>query len=79
MAWRLIQENTKDARVVSLSAGEYRRTLARLAERGLGGGVVYDALIAAAAQKLEVDGLVTFNVGDFQRVWPEAGDRILLP
>ena len=42
----------------------------RLARRGLAGGVVYDALIAAAALTAQADCIVTLNPGDFQRVVP---------
>jgi len=46
---------------------------------GLTGGIVYDALIAFAARKAKVDRMLTFNVSNFRRVWPEGGDRIIAP
>ena len=79
LAWRLIRENTAKAEIVPLTADDYRRTIERVAELGLSGGVIYDALIACAAEKLAVDALVTFNVNDIRRVWPEGQDRIVSP
>jgi predicted nucleic acid-binding protein len=47
-----------------------------MADLGLSGGIVYDALIARAAQKVKADRLLTLNPGDFRRVWPN-GERII--
>jgi hypothetical protein len=41
--------------------------------------VLYEALIAKVAQKSRVEKLVTMNVDDFIRVWPEGGDAIVAP
>ena len=77
VARKLIRENlTARGRVVALSARDYDAALGRMADLGLTGGAVYDALIVAAAQKAKVDRFVTFNGADFRRVWPEAGDRL---
>jgi len=79
LAWELIRDTAAQARVVPITAADYQRTMQRVAQRGLAGGIVYDALIATVAARLNVDGLVTFNVRHFQRVWPEGHDRILAP
>lgn len=50
-----------------------------MANLGLSGGSVYDALIARSAQKSQVDRLLTLNVDDFKRVWPEGIEKITLP
>lgn len=65
-----------DAEIVALSTDDYRHVLTRVAELGLAGGVVYDALIARVAETARVDRLITLNQRDFHRVWPEGGDRI---
>lgn len=76
-AWHLVSENVeKAAHLVALSPADYFTTVRRVAELGLAGGVIYDALIARAAEKSAVDRLVTFNKADFLRVWPE-GESIL--
>jgi predicted nucleic acid-binding protein len=59
-AWRLIHENV----------------VKHMADLGLSGGIVYDALIARAAQKSGVERLLTFNADDFTRLWPD-GEAIL--
>lgn len=79
-ALMLIEANIlKLAKVISLSGSDYRNCLNRMARYGIGGGVVYDALIAAAAAKEKVDCLVTTNKADFLRVWPEGNEIIVSP
>lgn len=79
-AWKLIRENLlKDFKVVTLSKTDYRTVLQQLTQQELIGGVVYDALIAQAARKAQVDRLITLNVADFRRVWPEGKERIFSP
>jgi predicted nucleic acid-binding protein len=80
IAWRLIHENVEPtATVVPLTPADYRLTLRRLMELGLSGGVVYDALIARAAQKAKVERLLTLNPDDFGRVWPEGAAVVSAP
>jgi predicted nucleic acid-binding protein len=79
-AWQLICENVvRRARVVALAAADYRATIKQLAGGGLAGGVVYDALIARAAQKAGVDRLLTLDADDFERVWPDGSGKIAAP
>lgn len=79
-AWRLVHENVEGAaRVVSLSAADYRATIKRLSERGVTGGATYDALIVAAAQKAQADRLLTLNAADLERVWPDVKGVITVP
>ncbi len=80
LAWRLIHESIVPlASVVSLSSSDYLGTIKRMSDHGLSGGSVYDALIAKAAQKSEADRILTLNVTDFKRVWPEGTTRIAAP
>ena len=77
---RLIRTSIEPtAAVVALSAEDYRKALDAMSVLGLSGGVVYDALAVRAAQKAAVDKLLTFNVADFRRAWPEGGDRVVQP
>lgn len=79
-ACRLIHENVeRKARIIPLATADYAAVLRDMSERGLSGGVIYDALIARAAQKAGVDRLVTLNIEDFRRVWPDAGQRLITP
>ena len=77
---RLVHSNIEEsARIVPLTVAEYRATIKRMANMGLSGGTVYDALIASAARKLSVERLLTLNANDFHRVWPEGKDIISVP
>jgi len=79
-AWRLIHESIEPhVSIVSLTSSEYIATVRHLSEIGLSGGAVYDALIVKAAQKAGADRIVTFNVNDFKRVWPEGASGIVAP
>jgi predicted nucleic acid-binding protein len=79
-ARRLIHDNIEaSAKIVSLSPSDYRDTVKQMSELGLTGGIIYDALIAKAAQKSKVDYLLTFNFDDFIRVWPEGESLIHVP
>lgn len=72
VAQRLIHNNLQaNARIVALTVADYWSTIQRMAEMGLSGGTVYDALIATVARRLSVDRLLTLNADDFRRVWPE--------
>ncbi len=80
IAARLVRENVSAvARVVTLSAGDYEAVVRDVAEKGLAGGVVYDALIARAAYKAGAERLLTLNPRHFLRVWPEAGRVVASP
>ena len=79
-AARLIREDVEiPAKLISLSPSDYGAVIRRLSDLGLSGGVVYDALIARAAQKAKVDRLLTANPEDFKRVWPEGASIITVP
>ena len=79
-ARRLIHDNIENsARIISLSSSDYRDTVKQMSELGLTGGIIYDALIAKAAQKSKVDRLLTFNLDDFKRVWPDGENFIHVP
>lgn len=75
--FHILQENvTQSAVVVTLDPEDYWATLGELAQTGIIGGAIYDALIARAAQKARANRLLTFNVEHFRRVWPD-GDKII--
>lgn len=79
-ARRLVRENVeRHAQLVPLSASDYRAVLNGAAEAHLAGGVVFDALIARAAEKARVDRLLTLNPREFERVWPRAESRVVTP
>ena len=80
VARKLLRENIVSiCKIISLTPIEYLNTINWLAERSLVGGITYDALIAKVAQKSRVEKLVTMNIDDFMRVWPEGEDVIVAP
>ena len=79
-AARLIEESvTRHSRVVGLEPAEVEELVRDAATWNLSGGVVHDALIARVARKTRVDLLVTLNVSDFRRAWPDGHDKIAAP
>jgi predicted nucleic acid-binding protein len=54
--------------VVPLSVSDYWAVLEQLSERGLKGGIVYDALIFRAALKSKADRVVTWNEKHFTKL-----------
>ncbi len=66
-ALALIEANWGETRLVALTATDYRVALRRCRDVSIGGGAVYDALIAACARKARVSTLVTWDVADFKR------------
>lgn len=80
LAARLVRENVaKAADVIALDGADYAGAIGALADLSLGGGAIYDALIAQAAQKAAVDRLLTLNPRDFLRVWPGGTQTVALP
>lgn len=67
-ALELIEANWGETRLIALAASDYRATLRRCRDAGIGGGAVYDALIGACARKAGVETLVTWDLEGFERV-----------
>lgn len=65
--------------VISLAGQEYLSALARLAQLGLSGGIVYDALHLACARKCGAQAIYTLNLRHFQTAAPDLRDRIRMP
>lgn len=79
-ARELVRENVEStAEIVSLLPEDYSLVLQRMADRGLSGGVIYDALLARAAEKAGAEKLLTLNESDFRRVWPEGTPILISP
>ena len=79
-AGQLVQDNIlASAQIVVLTGRDYAVLVDDLARQSLGGGLVYDAIIARSAALAQVDRLVTLNVRDFQQVWPGGPEQIASP
>jgi predicted nucleic acid-binding protein len=66
-ALALIEANWARTRLIALEGADYRSTLRRCRDAGIGGGAVYDALIAACALKARVTTLLTWDLEGFER------------
>jgi len=64
---------------VTLSADEYMETLAKTANLGHSGGMIYDALHLACARKIDAQQIYTLNARHFRMVAPDLADRIITP
>lgn len=63
-------------RVVPCNGPVYEAAIRRCAERNLGSGVAFDALHLVAAESIQANVLVTFNVRDFERLRDTQSPRI---
>ncbi len=64
---------------VPLLAEDYQRALVRMIDLKLTGGSVFDAVIAQAALKVDVDQIVTLNPKDFVRLGEEISALVKVP
>lgn len=79
-ARRLIQHNIIGfLEIVFLSDEDYIQVIEHLVQQGIVGGATYDALILRAAEKAEVDLVVTLNEKDFRRIYPGLAAKITVP
>ena len=63
--------------VVTLEPELYLRTIQRVSVLGLGGGAIYDALIAEAALKVKATQLVTLNAKHFVRLGADVAGLVV--
>jgi predicted nucleic acid-binding protein len=63
---------------VSLDEGDYLAVFARMRIQSLHGAIVYDAIIAQAALKAEVDYIVTLNTYDFKRLGADVASLVFI-
>lgn len=70
---------TSVAKIVSLSGAENVALLDEMVSRNVVGGMVYDAIIARAAELAGVDRLITINEKHFLAVWPGGAARVRSP
>ncbi|PSN14338.1 VapC toxin family PIN domain ribonuclease [filamentous cyanobacterium CCP5] len=64
----LIEQNLYPLEVQILRTEDYQRSVSRLSNLSLVGGVVFDALLAEVALRERADQLLTFNLKDFKRL-----------
>ena len=80
-ALEMMRQNltTRATAIIELSAVDYESSIQNVVSLGLSSGVIYDAILIAAAQKAEVGRLLTFNLKHFLQVWPNSGGIITSP
>ena len=79
LAERLLAENLKTFEKVSLTAEDYQTTINLMVKLNIPGGAIYDALIAQAAIKSNVDILLTLNPKHFIRLGEAIARLITVP
>jgi predicted nucleic acid-binding protein len=65
--------------LVSLTAREYRSAINQAAHNGISGGTIYDALLGQCALKAGATRILTWDIGDFQRLGPEIASKVRTP
>jgi predicted nucleic acid-binding protein len=79
-AWQMLQDNVASrANLVTLGANDYVALIVELSRRNMIGGIIYNGVIAKAAELAQVDCLVTLNEAHFRQVWPAGASRIISP
>ena len=78
-AFLLVEQIPQRLAIVALDEAEYRNAIRDLADRGLGGGRVYDALLLACARKCRAETIYTWNAKHFRQIAPDLASRIRTP
>jgi predicted nucleic acid-binding protein len=79
IAQRLLDENLRLFVAIPLTAHDYQHAIACMVGLNLPGGGIFDALIAQAALKAEVDVLLTLNPSHFTRLGKDLAQRVQVP
>ena len=64
---------------MALDEAEYLGAIRELADRGVSGGRVYDALLLACARKSQAGTIYTWDLKHFRQLAPDIADRIRTP
>ena len=75
----IVKEAREWFTLLSLTPDETLSTIHAIAERGLPGALVYDALILACARKIDARHIYTNNLKHFRQVAPDLASRIVEP
>ena len=76
---RLLTNNLSRFTKISLTNEDYQVAIRRIVRLNIAGGGIYDALIAEAALKANVDSLLTFNARHFIRLGTEVAQLVQIP
>ncbi|MBI5281963.1 MAG: PIN domain-containing protein [Candidatus Solibacter usitatus] len=76
---RFLEDLRKYVFFIELSQEEYLLAMNGAAEKGLTGGIIYDALHVESARKAKAQTIYTYNRRHFMAVAPELAGRIVAP
>lgn len=65
--------------VVALTAEEYAAALESWSKMGIGGGTIYDALLASCALKSRAEAIYSWNLRHYRQLGPEVERRLRSP
>jgi predicted nucleic acid-binding protein len=65
--------------IVPLAPEDYLEAARSVTSHGLGGPMIYDALLLQCARKVNAETIYTWNVRHFQRLAPDLATRIRTP
>lgn len=74
-----VEQISERLTIIALEETEYLSTIRELADHGLPGGRVYDALLLACARKSQAETIYTWNVKHFRQLAPDLANRIRTP
>jgi predicted nucleic acid-binding protein len=79
LAQSLLSSNLQSFEIVALLAEDYISAIELMVQNQLPGGGIFDALIAQAALKSQVDILVTLNPKHFARLGDLVAEKVYVP
>jgi predicted nucleic acid-binding protein len=78
-AMQVVERIQQRATVISLDAREYLEAIDAIGRRGIGGAVVYDALLVACVRKASAERIYTWKLPHFRMIAPDLAGRIVAP
>jgi hypothetical protein len=78
-ARKLLRDNLRNFRTVALGPREYERLVLNVADEGVTGGAIYDAIQIEFAQKIAREPIHTFEVNEFRRLARDLARRVTAP
>jgi hypothetical protein len=67
----MMQSLRVEMRFEVISEEDYIQVIREAPKRGIQGGIIYDAIHAELARRLEVEKIISYNLSNFRHVAPE--------
>ncbi|HEY6226319.1 MAG TPA: PIN domain-containing protein [Verrucomicrobiae bacterium] len=71
VAAEAIDSVTEEVRFEPILQSDYLKIVREARQRGIQGGIIYDALHAEIARRLKVEKIITYNITNFRHVAPD--------